>query len=309
VGTVLEVRTERIRVLDAHTLIGRGPHCAIRIQDDTVSNDHAVLQWAQSQWQLRDLGSTNGTWLDGERMPEKRVVTVRPGARIAFGNQDAVWRLLDEHPPEPMVTPLNGGSPCLLIDGVIAIPSPERATANICCGREGNWMLEADDTVTPIASGEVFVLSGCSWRFSCPVQWRPTSPLQSVRVLAESTFCFDVSRDEESVSLSVDCGGELVTLGRASGFYFLLTLARLRSQDMGRRPMAEAGWAHRDELVRMLRCDPGLLNVWICRIRSKLAEVGFIDYASVVERVDGSGKMRIGVANSVIRREASLSPG
>src|SRR5262245_17544008 len=141
-GTVRDIKTTTLRTLDAHTLIGRGTHCTICIQDDTVSNDHASLRWAESQWQLRDLGSTNGTWIDGEKLPEKRDVLVQQGARIAFGNQALVWELQDALPPEPMVTPVKGGTPCMLVDGVIAVPNPQRAAANICRGPDGNWTLE-----------------------------------------------------------------------------------------------------------------------------------------------------------------------
>lgn len=301
-GTVRDAQTASLYTLDAHNLVGRGARCNIRLADPLASNDHASLNWVERNWIIRDLGSTNGTWVDGAAIPSGRDVALHEGAQLAFGNQTLSWQLADAHPPEPMVTPLVGGEPCFIQEGVIAIPNAHHANASIFQGSDGSWTLEVGDAVRPIQPGDLFDAMGTSWRFSCPTLLQPTVPLQSMRLIDGSTFVFDVSSDEETVSLSVDCGRETVPLGQSNTFYLLLTLARLRLQDHGRKTVAAAGWVHREQLVRMLRCDPSLLNVWVCRIRSKLSSAGFVDYASVVERVDGSGRMRIGVPKLVIRR-------
>ena len=47
-------------------VIGRDLASDIHLQDERVSRAHAVL-WAEGgRWRVRDLGSSNGTWLDGE---------------------------------------------------------------------------------------------------------------------------------------------------------------------------------------------------------------------------------------------------
>jgi hypothetical protein len=302
VGTVRELETGRLVTLDAHTVVGRAPHCAIRLADPLVSGDHASLKWAKTQWMVRDLGSTNGTWLNGSQIPKGQDVALDGGSELCFGSQTPRLLLVDALAPEPVVTPLLGGPPCTLQEGVISIPSVQRPGASIFQGADGTWTLEAGERVVEIAPGAVFDALGTSWRFSCPTQWQPTTPLHSMRLLAGSSLHLVVTRDEERAKLTVDTGRELVTLGESSIYYLLVTLARIRLQDHGRRPAAESGWVHREQLVRMLQCDPSLLNVWVCRIRSKLSVAGFVDYASIIERRDGAGYMRLGVADSVIER-------
>lgn len=50
--------------------IGRGEGSAIRLQDDKVSRHHAELFRLGKHWCVRDLGSSNGTFLDGQRVGE-----------------------------------------------------------------------------------------------------------------------------------------------------------------------------------------------------------------------------------------------
>jgi hypothetical protein len=47
------------------TLIGTSPACTVRLTDRKVSRRHASLELAKGEMRLRDLGSTNGTRLQG----------------------------------------------------------------------------------------------------------------------------------------------------------------------------------------------------------------------------------------------------
>ena len=63
--------------------IGRDASCALRIDDEGVSRLHAEIFRLGSQWCVRDLGSRNGTYLDGEPVTEAPLparCTVRLGA-------------------------------------------------------------------------------------------------------------------------------------------------------------------------------------------------------------------------------------
>lgn len=48
--------------------IGRHPHNTLVLPDTHVSGVHAVLQRTESGWWIDDLGSTNGTWINGKRV-------------------------------------------------------------------------------------------------------------------------------------------------------------------------------------------------------------------------------------------------
>lgn len=73
--------------------IGREPACDMTLADETVSRRHASLERQASGWLLADLGSTNGTRLNGWRVTSP--VAVGPGDMVSFG---AVTYLLSERP-------------------------------------------------------------------------------------------------------------------------------------------------------------------------------------------------------------------
>jgi hypothetical protein len=66
--------------------VGRAPDNTIHIDDPSVSGRHAELRAAQKTYLLRDLGSTNGTRINGAATAE---ATLHSGDRIRFGAVDA----------------------------------------------------------------------------------------------------------------------------------------------------------------------------------------------------------------------------
>ncbi len=65
-------------------IIGRSRSCDIRLRDDTVSRLHAAFVWRADALVLEDMGSSNGTFLNGERVLEPR--TVVAGDDVRFGS-------------------------------------------------------------------------------------------------------------------------------------------------------------------------------------------------------------------------------
>lgn len=67
-----------------HSLrIGRDPANGLRLTHETVSRVHAELSRQGGMWVLRDLGSTNGTTVNGRRVIGAAVV--REGDQVGFG--------------------------------------------------------------------------------------------------------------------------------------------------------------------------------------------------------------------------------
>lgn len=64
-------------------LIGRGPGCDMVLADLTVSRIHAELYRADDGWMLADLGSLNGTRVNGWRLAGPS--NVRIGDQVSFG--------------------------------------------------------------------------------------------------------------------------------------------------------------------------------------------------------------------------------
>jgi hypothetical protein len=63
-------------------VIGRSSGCDLVVADDTVSRRHAALELTEGAWRLRDLGSSNGTWVNGRRAAD---VEVWPGDELQLG--------------------------------------------------------------------------------------------------------------------------------------------------------------------------------------------------------------------------------
>jgi len=63
--------------------LGRSDTNDLVIPDERVSRVHAELEKVAGEWVLRDLGSRNGTYIDGDRVLASR--PVRPGQEIRLG--------------------------------------------------------------------------------------------------------------------------------------------------------------------------------------------------------------------------------
>jgi hypothetical protein len=70
-------------ILDPVTTLGRDTASTIRINDEHVSTQHAEIRRRGSRWVLRDLGSTNGTAVNGTLVKGERVLV--DGDMIALG--------------------------------------------------------------------------------------------------------------------------------------------------------------------------------------------------------------------------------
>ncbi len=65
--------------------LGRDPLADIVISDPEVSRQHARLMETEDGYELQDLGSTNGTFVDGQRLGGE-VVLLQPGQQIEMGS-------------------------------------------------------------------------------------------------------------------------------------------------------------------------------------------------------------------------------
>ena len=63
--------------------IGRGRDNGLVIDDAHLSRHHARLTWGGHGWILEDLDSSNGTWVDGQRISGP--VVLAPGSQVTLG--------------------------------------------------------------------------------------------------------------------------------------------------------------------------------------------------------------------------------
>ena len=58
--------------LGAHNSLGRHPSNSIQLLDKIVSKEHCIIEQRGTKFVLRDLGSLNGTYVNGERVNGER---------------------------------------------------------------------------------------------------------------------------------------------------------------------------------------------------------------------------------------------
>ncbi|QYK51626.1 MAG: FHA domain-containing protein [Anaerolineales bacterium] len=66
---------EQLRFATAEVTLGRHPSCEWVLADETVSSRHARLVFHHDHWWLEDLGSRNGTFLNGDALHAPVVLT------------------------------------------------------------------------------------------------------------------------------------------------------------------------------------------------------------------------------------------
>jgi pSer/pThr/pTyr-binding forkhead associated (FHA) protein len=92
-----ELKGRRLPIKVPVVNIGRGDYNDVVIADPSVSTMHAKLQRREAIWILTDLGSTNGTFVEGERLTGE--VPLSPGTTLKFGDVSALFEPLDEAVP------------------------------------------------------------------------------------------------------------------------------------------------------------------------------------------------------------------
>lgn len=64
-------------------LVGRHAECDLQLQSGKVSRRHCIIAYVNNQMMIRDLGSTNGVRINGDRVAEGRL---HDGDEVAIGN-------------------------------------------------------------------------------------------------------------------------------------------------------------------------------------------------------------------------------
>lgn len=109
----------QISLVDAEQTIGRDPENTTCIEDNTgVSRRHARILPGQSAWEIEDLKSTSGVYVNGERITR---APLKHGDIVSIGLLSFRYALEEGSPPHP------GGSEffreLLVVDGITIIPA------------------------------------------------------------------------------------------------------------------------------------------------------------------------------------------
>jgi hypothetical protein len=94
---------EHVAVPQGRSTIGRDRGSGVVFDDDGVSRRHAALNYTDGIVTVEDVGSTNGTWVNGERVATPRRLT--PGDELRLGS---VGVRFEAAAPAPRLTPRRG---------------------------------------------------------------------------------------------------------------------------------------------------------------------------------------------------------
>jgi len=97
----LERGDRRIELGEGETVLGRSRSAGVQVEDASVSRHHAVLSLSAGRVTVRDLGSSNGTQVNGATIDGERVL--EDGDRVSLGESDFVFR--STPPPAPPAPP------------------------------------------------------------------------------------------------------------------------------------------------------------------------------------------------------------
>lgn len=295
---------EQVVLYPEHTL-GRSKSCLLRVTHPGVSALHAVVFWADEAWYLKDLGSRNGTYLNGRRLPSGERELLVTGGSFELGASGPAFELRDDGAPKPLL--VADGDPTFLRpvdDGMLVIPSEDQPEALVFVTQSGDWCVESEAGVQRIEEDGVFSVGGRSYRLiaSRGVPATLASQMDRRATLSGASLKFAVSTDEEHVELTVVVPEWSVALGHRAHHYLLLTLARERLKHRAEGlPEGAQGWVERLDLERMLLQTQQHINLAVWRARRQFADAGFVDSMAIVER-RGSA-LRLGVSQLSVERE------
>ena len=77
--------------LVAKMTIGRSPECTIVVDNKLASRVHATIQKIKDVFFIKDENSTNGTFLNGKRIPNDKYVKLNSGDKITIGSVNLVF--------------------------------------------------------------------------------------------------------------------------------------------------------------------------------------------------------------------------
>ena len=275
-----------------------------------ASQIHASIRWNGEVWLVID-HSRNGTFIDGERIDAHGEAPLHSGQTVRFAlGDDPGWEVVSLDPPRAMLLPPRDDMQALVLQRFHLLPDDNAPESTVALSPNGQWLWEDALGSSVLRHGAPVRVGADVWTFADLAESAPTSDTTQVsvkRAPPPMQFNFDVSQNEEHISLTIVGAGCHADLGERTHHYSLLTLARLRLADVGRGAQAASqGWVEAERLGRMLGLDAAHLNIQIFRVRSQIARA-FPDGANlsnVIER--RRGEVRFGPFGFQIVRGGQL---
>lgn len=273
-------------------LVGRAPSNDVVLSDDQVSWHHAAVWLESGAVHVRDMGSRNGTLLNGERI--RGLVSMKEGDVVTLGLSTELRLRPTGTVPEPislLVEQVDAGIRIPMRSDRFVIGSSTTAdlrvhdapdqVATVLVEPDGEVLLATEDSSLALRSGQIFEVAGHRLRVvEVPYTHAPTVepdhgryPYALAVTLNGATgpeaTVFDPRHD---LSYRVDAENRAVLL--------YLLARKLREDQEAGASLEDAGWATDEEVSVGVwgkggPSDSNNLHVLVYRLRKELKRAGF----------------------------------
>lgn len=149
-------------LLMPETVVGRLAGCDIVLGDQSVSGRHAKFIWQSGQWMVEDLGSSNGTRINGSRIGANRPTQVPVGGQVELGSWQGSLQTSGQHgsgyaptvrinvPTGHSPMPTSTFSPVVMSQRKGSLTSSRSATL---FKNMGNWMKQLRNQLPGLPTG------------------------------------------------------------------------------------------------------------------------------------------------------------
>ena len=295
----LQVLSENNDVVYVHRLeerpcqVGRAPVNDLTINNTMLSQFHAILWIEGGQAHVRDLGSRNGTFVNGSRA--EGTVTLSPGDVMSFGPDTRV-RIAKvdgrfEAPPTLVVQDQDSGL-CWVIRGdrmhfggtpecEIQVGDGPRLATLLVTGPDEIWLGEESDD-RPLTMGESFAVGDQTFAVNpgaslLEVTAAPARPAATSSYPYVLTVTLDGPMGPQATLEDV-MGGLSYKVEAENRAVLLYILARQWLEDDSKLDV-DRGWCSNEDLLTGVwgrsAQDDNKLHVLVYRLRNELKKVGF----------------------------------
>jgi pSer/pThr/pTyr-binding forkhead associated (FHA) protein len=284
-ATILNLNHESktLSYLNAYHCFGRSATNADTVIDASeISRLHAVIEWVDEQYVIRDI-SSNGTWVNDSKLIKDCVQKLNVGDKIYFARTEAHGFLVQElSPPQNMLLAIESSvtnktpSPIMLSDSNILPSTQQPEIALFYVHSKDKWYKEYLDDVTGVAYAvsdlDIVNFSGKSWQLKLNSPTENTAHLAKPKLLAHQIkYRFNLSQDEETTELTITANDEEFYLSDRAHHYLVLSLARDRDED-AKKGIDEynQGWRLRETIAKDLGEDMPFVNTHVFRAKRQL---------------------------------------
>ncbi|MBL4671870.1 MAG: FHA domain-containing protein [Arenicella sp.] len=302
-----DFETNQVIYLRAYHSIGRRENeVSTCLEFDFVSNLHALIEWKATRWTIRDM-SSNGTWLNGDRLETFTSHLLKQGDVIEVAGRNGIkFDFFDASSPVDMIYQVDQNLNVHQLLEDCLLPSSESPDIELYkCPERHEWFASHIDSGPsnegewgPFEHNSELMINNQPWRFFLGNEQTQTKVIESSQSdMSDIEFRFDISQDEESTSLTLIQGAAENDLYDRGHHYLLAHLLRHKhAQKVASQNSSEVGWISCEDLRNDMGVEERYLNIMIFRARKQIGEAlrGYSGSRKLFERRRGA--VRTGIS-------------